>query len=112
MSSKQELQRMIVSVLKTLPKERLTHYSSFKQTQLERFQDSKIIDNISEEDLKLQYIALRALVNDKYKNYYKLDDKLLKPKGNPEYYDRLLKEIKGDGKETLLTAMRTVVFGK
>ncbi|EGW32999.1 uncharacterized protein SPAPADRAFT_60324 [Spathaspora passalidarum NRRL Y-27907] len=112
MSSKTELQRMIVSLLKTLPKERLTHYASFKQTQLERFQDAKVIEGISEDDLKLQYVALRELVNDKYKNYYKLDDKLLRPKGNPEYYERLLKEIKGDGKETLLTAMRTVVFGK
>ncbi|WPK25165.1 hypothetical protein PUMCH_002468 [Australozyma saopauloensis] len=110
--SKAELAERILSVLKTLPKDRIKHYASFKDVQIARFLDAAFIEKTPEEDLKLQYIALRDLVNDKYKNYYKLDDKLLKPKGNPQYYDRIMSEIKGEKKETWLSAMRTVVFGK
>lgn len=112
MSSKKEIAKNIVALLKTLPKDRIEHYASFKGTQLARFQDSLSIESISERDLQLQYLALRDLVNDKYKNYYRLSDKLLKPKGNPEYYNRLLSELKGEKKETFFSAVRTVVFGK
>ena len=106
-----EITEKILSLLRTLPKDRIKHYASFKETQIERF-SSELVKDISEKDLKLQYISLRDLVNDKYKNYYKLDDKLLKPKGNPDYYNRILSEIKGEKKETFMTAMRTVIFGK
>lgn len=112
MSTKAQLADKIVSLLKTLPKDRIKHYASFKDLQLERFQKPELVEKISEQDLKLQYISLRDLVNDKYKNYYKLDDKLLKPKGNPQYYERILSEIKGEGKETWMSAMRTVIFGR
>lgn len=106
-----EITEKILSLLRTLPKDRINHYASFKDIQIERFSSAPVKD-ISEKDLKLQYISLRDLVNDKYKNYYKLDDKLLKPKGNPNYYERILSEIKGEKKETFFTAMRTVIFGK
>lgn len=109
--SKVEIQNKILSLLKTLPKDRIPHYTSFKDVQIQRF-SSEAIKDISEKDLKLQYIALRDMVNDKYKNYYNLDDKLLRPKSNPQYYDRLLNEIKGENKETFFSAIRTVVFGK
>ena len=102
----------ITSLLKTLPKDRLNHHASFKEIQLARFENKANIEQISERDLRLQFIALKELVNDKYKNYYALDDKLLKPKSNPEYYNRLMSEIKGERKETLFSAIRTVVFGK
>lgn len=107
-----ELAQKIVALLKVLPKDRIAHYASFKDVQLARFQDKETVAQISEKDLKNQYISLRDLVNDKYRNYYKLDDKLLKPKGNPQYYERLLDELKGEKKETFLSAVRTVVFGK
>lgn len=109
--SKTEIQQKIVALLKTLPKDRLNHYASFKDVQLARF-SSPEIDNISEQDLKLQYMSLRDMVNDRYKNYYKLDDKMLKPKGNPQYYERILNEINGTNKETIFSALRTVLFGK
>lgn len=112
MSAKAEVNEKILSLLRTLPKDRLKHYASFKDVQIERFLNKEIVDTISEKDLKLQYVSLRDLVNDKYKNYYKLDDKLLKPKGNPQYYERLLAEVKGEKKETLASAVRTVVFGR
>ncbi|GEQ69297.1 hypothetical protein JCM33374_g2968 [Metschnikowia sp. JCM 33374] len=112
MSNKTQLAEKIVSLLKTLPKDRIRHYASFKDTQMERFSNAAVVDSVSEQDLKLQYISLRDLVNDKYRNYYKLDDKLLRPKGNPQYYERILSEIKGEGKETWVSAMRTVIFGK
>lgn len=110
--SKAEIAEKILSVLKTLPKDRIKHYASFKDVQIARFLDPAFVEKTTEDELKLQYSALRDLVNDKYKNYYKLDDKLLKPKGNPSYYDRIMSEINGEGKENWLSAMRTVVFGK
>lgn len=110
--SKRELALKIVNLLKTLPKENIKHYASFKDVQIERFSNMATVETISEKDLKLQYASLRDLVNDKYKNYYKVDDKLTKPKGNPQYYDRLMSEIRGEKKETLATAVKTVVFGK
>lgn len=112
MTSRSEITQKTISLLKTLPKDRVKHYASFKDVQLARFENPEAVASISEKDLKLQYLSLRDLVNDKYKNYYKLDDKLLKPKGNPEYYNRLLGEIKGEKKESFLTAMRTVIFGR
>ncbi|EGV60251.1 hypothetical protein PSN45_001996 [Yamadazyma tenuis] len=110
--SRVEIKDKIVALLKTLPKDRIQHYTSFRESQLDRFTTGTTVTDIPEKDLKLQYIALRDLANDKYKNYYKLDDKLLRPKGNPEYYERLMSEIKGEKKETFWTAIRTVVFGK
>lgn len=110
--SKVEIAEKIVALLKTLPKDRIRHIASFKDVQLERFLNKAVVDKISEQDLRLQYMALRDLVNDKYKNYYKLSDKMLKPKGNPQYYERLMAEIKGENKETWQSAFRTVVFGK
>ncbi|CAK7891563.1 hypothetical protein CAAN1_01S05820 [[Candida] anglica] len=109
--SKEELTKKIIDLLKTLPKDRLKHYASFKDVQIKRFSSPEMA-NVSEKDLKLQYISLRDLVNDKFKNYYALDDKLLRPKGNPEYYNRLMADIRGEKKETLFTAMRTVLKGK
>ncbi|CCE86710.1 Piso0_005216 [Millerozyma farinosa CBS 7064] len=106
-----EIIEKTLSLLKSLPKERIKHYASFKDVQLQKY-SGDAIKNVSEKELELQYIALRDLVNDKYKNYYKLDDKLLKPKGNPQYYDRILSELKGEKKETFGSAMRTVLFGK
>lgn len=110
--SKTAITEKILSLLKTLPKDRIKHYASFKETSIERFSNKEVVDKISEEDLKLQYISLRDLVNDKYRNYYKLDDKLMKPKGNPQYYERLMSELKGEKKESFGSAVRTVVFGR
>ncbi|KAK6454462.1 uncharacterized protein RJT20DRAFT_58666 [Scheffersomyces xylosifermentans] len=112
MSSKTEIAEKIVALLKTLPKDRIQHYASFKDVQLARFQNKELVSSISEKDLKLQYASLRDLVNDKYKNYYKLDDKLLKPKGNPEYYTTLMSNIKGEKKENFFSAMKYVIMGK
>lgn len=112
MNGKEEIAKKIVQLLKTLPKDRIKHYASFKDVQIARFSDSSLIEQISEKDLKLQYVSLRDLVNDKYRNYYKLDDKLLRPKGNPQYYTRLLDELKGENKESFTSALRTVIFGK
>lgn len=110
--SKTAITEKILSLLKTLPKDRIKHYASFKEISIERFSNKEVVDKISEEDLKLQYISLRDLVNDKYRNYYKLDDKLMKPKGNPQYYERLMSELKGEKKESFGSAVRTVVFGR
>lgn len=110
--SKRECASKIVNLLKTLPQENLKHYTVFKDVQLQRFQDELVVDAISEKDLKLQYASLRDLVNDKYKNYYPLGDKMLKPKSNPAYYERLMADIRGEKRETLALALKMVYTGK
>lgn len=112
MTSKKEIGTKILALLKTLPKDRIQHTANFKESQIARFLNENYITGITEKDLQLQYLSLRDLVNDKYKNYYKLDEKLIRPKGNPHYYERLLTELKGESKETLFTAIKTVIFGK
>ncbi|CEP61573.1 Cbp6p LALA0_S03e05886g [Lachancea lanzarotensis] len=69
-------------------------------------------EHYSVEALQEQTHAVNDLLNNKYKNYYSVGDKLMKPQGNPEYYQRLMDEIEGKQKETFWSAMRTVVFGK
>ncbi|SCU97318.1 LAFA_0G10902g1_1 [Lachancea sp. 'fantastica'] len=64
------------------------------------------------ETLQEQTHAVNNLLNNKYKNYYAVGDKLMKPQGNANYYQRLMDEIEGKQKETFWSAMRTVVFGK
>ncbi|EMG47143.1 CBP6 Cytochrome B pre-mRNA-processing protein 6 [Candida maltosa Xu316] len=110
MSTKSIAQKNILALLKTLPEEKLKHYASFKDMQIKRFEERA--NEMSKEDLTLQYTALKNLCNDKYKNYYELDDKLLKPKGNPNYYDRIMAAVNGQNQETMLSTIRTVVFGK
>lgn len=102
----------ILALLKTLPKDRIAHYASFKDTQISRFSDPKVTADILDHDMRLQYMALRNLVNDKYRRYYRLDDKLLRPKGNPRYYERIMGELLGEKKETFWSAIRTVITGR
>lgn len=68
---------------------------------------------MTEEVLRSQYSSLKLIIDNKYQNLYRIkDDKLLTPKGNPEYYTRLLAELNGEKKETKMSAARTVVFGR
>ncbi|KAH3902949.1 related to Cytochrome B pre-mRNA-processing protein 6 [Saccharomycodes ludwigii] len=59
-----------------------------------------------------QIKSLKALCENKYKTYYDVGNKLYRPAGNPNYYQRLLDELDGKRKENIFTAFRTVVFGK
>ncbi|CCD22958.1 Cbp6p NDAI_0A08040 [Naumovozyma dairenensis CBS 421] len=69
-------------------------------------------DHFDEQSIQEQINSMNNLVSNKYKNYYKLGDKLYKPAGNPTYYQRIMDELQGKKKETLLSAARTVIFGK
>lgn len=69
-------------------------------------------DNLSEQSIKEQIRALNTLMSNKYKTYYDVGDKLYKPAGRPNYYQRILDEVQGKQKETFFSAFRTVVFGK
>lgn len=109
---KQEYTSKILDLLRTLPKDRIKHYASFKDVQIARFSDAQTLKSASEQDLQLQYVALRDLVNDKYRNYYRLSDKLTRPKGNPRYYDRLMRSVRGEGRESIFETIRTVVMGR
>ncbi|SCU88201.1 LAMI_0D09164g1_1 [Lachancea mirantina] len=80
---------------------------ALKKIQAALPQEQFTVDGIQE-----QIRSLQALLSNKNKNYYDVGDKLYKPAGNPIYYQRLLDEIEGKKKETFLTALRTVLFGK
>lgn len=69
-------------------------------------------DQFTEEGINTQIKSLQSLVDNKYKNYYEVGDKLYRPAGNPQYYERILAEITGKGQETFLSGLRTVIFGK
>ncbi|AEY95844.1 FADL372Wp [Eremothecium gossypii FDAG1] len=62
--------------------------------------------------IEQQRLALERILSNRYKTHYEVGDKLYKPAGKPQYYERLLAEVQGRSKESLLTAMRTVLFGK
>lgn len=74
--------------------------------------DVKSDENFSEESLLHQIKALKSIESNKYRDYYNPTDKLLKPQGNPRYYERLIAEINGEGKENFITGMKTVILGK
>lgn len=61
-----------------------------------------------------QISSVSNLLSNKYANLYPVEDKLTKPKGNPNYYTRLLNDLNkgGSQKESLFSALKTVVTGK
>lgn len=69
-------------------------------------------DQFSEQEIKAQIGSLSNIMANKYKNYYDVGDKLYKPAGRPQYYSRLMDEITGKKKETFLSAMKVIFFGK
>lgn len=79
---------------------------------LKKMQAALPKDELTEQSIKEQIKALNTLTSNKFKTYYDVGEKLYKPAGNPEYYQRILDEIQGKKKETFATAFRTVVFGK
>lgn len=79
---------------------------------LKKMQAALPDDELSVQSIEEQIKSLNALTSNKYKNYYDVGDKLYKPAGNPQYYQRILDEIEGKKKETFMSAFRTVVFGK
>ncbi|KAG7661448.1 uncharacterized protein J8A68_005026 [[Candida] subhashii] len=112
MSAKSAIQKKILTTLESIPKDRLKHYASFKDSQIKRFNDKEFITSLSEQELNEQYLAISRIAKNKYRDYYKISDKLLTPKGNPEYYKKIMAEINGESKENIFTAFKHVVFGK
>lgn len=83
-----------------------------KNDLLKKVQDALPQEQFTETQIQEQIKSLSSLMDDKYKKYYNVGDKLYKPAGNPVYYERLMNELEGKNKETLFSALRTVVFGK
>ncbi len=79
---------------------------SIKEPQLKKKEE------FTESDILQQIQALKSISSNQYRDYYYPGDKLIRPQGNPDYYERLLAEISGEGKENLFTGLRTVVLGK
>lgn len=71
--------------------------------------------NLFNEDiLKQQYKSIKNLHQNKWGNYYAISNKLLEPKGNPNYYSRLMGDVNkgGQKKEGLITAFKTILTGR
>lgn len=79
---------------------------------LKKMQAALPDESLTVQSVEEQIKALNALSTNKYKKYYDVGDKLYKPAGRPEYYQRVLDEVEGKQKETFMSAFRTVVFGK
>ena len=79
---------------------------------LKKFAQAVPQENWNQTLLTQQLNALSSLKNNTYKKMYDVTDKLYKPEGNPEYYQRLYDEITGKSKENFFTAMKTVISGK
>ncbi|ONH65009.1 Cytochrome B pre-mRNA-processing protein 6 [Cyberlindnera fabianii] len=142
MSAVKETAKLLVQTLESFPKEKLTDLSFkevqlerfrpvaglanptktkgktlveiVKEAHPYAIKDIEISsdENFAEESLVQQIKSLRSIQSNQYRDYYYVTDKLLKPAGNPGYYDRLLAEINGEGKENLMTGLRTVLLGK
>lgn len=69
-------------------------------------------EKFTENDIMQQIRALKSINSNQYRDYYYTGDKLLRPAGNPQYYERLLAEVNGESKESLYTGLRTVILGK
>ncbi|KAG0681998.1 hypothetical protein C6P40_003003 [Pichia californica] len=71
--------------------------------------------NLFNEDiLKQQYKSIKSIHENKWGNYYAISSKLHEPKGNPNYYSRLLGDINAGGqkKEGIFTAFKTIISGR
>lgn len=79
---------------------------------LKKFAQAVPQENWNQTLLTQQLNALNSLNNNTYKKMYDVTDKLYKPEGNPQYYQRLYDEITGKSKENFFTAMKTVISGK
>lgn len=69
-------------------------------------------ESFTETDILQQIKALKSISSNQYRDYYYPGDKLIRPQGNSNYYEKLLSEISGESKENLFTGLRTVVLGK
>ncbi|VEU19755.1 DEKNAAC100234 [Brettanomyces naardenensis] len=71
-------------------------------------------DMFTDDILTQQYRSLKNIYESKWEKYYKIDKKLLVPKGNPNYYVRLLNDLEkgGQEKEGLFPAFKTILTGK
>lgn len=83
-----------------------------KKDLLKKVQNALPQEHLTADSIHEQIKSLDNIMSNKYKNYYDVGDKLYRPNGNPQYYQRLMDEIEGKKKETIFTAFRTVVFGK
>jgi cytochrome b pre-mRNA-processing protein 6 len=68
----------------------------------------------NEDILTQQYKSLKNIHSNKWGDLYAVSNKLLEPKGNPNYYQRLLGDVNNGGqkKEGILTAFKTILTGR
>lgn len=76
-------------------------------------QPQEVVEEVmTEEGCRRQLASLKRLLANEAGDKYKAGEVLLRPQGNPEYYERLVRELDGEGNETLGSAIRVVMRGK
>lgn len=108
-TKKKNLIDSLIKLIKLFPEEKLKPNIAFKNFYYDVFENENKI-NMTEDQIKMQYIALKSLIENKYKNYYSIDDKILKPKSNPDYYLFLLSEVMGTKKASLFYRFKKAFF--
>ncbi|ODV58602.1 Cbp6p ASCRUDRAFT_72530 [Ascoidea rubescens DSM 1968] len=137
-----EASRALIRQINLLPYEKLKPSISFKESQYERYRkianlpqqfeipyikpaisevdfkdeprdnNTESLKTLTLKDFERQINSLKSLSENKFKKYYEVGDKLYKPNGKPEYYERLMKEINGESKAGIFTALKEVFFRK
>lgn len=71
-------------------------------------------DLFNTEIINQQYKSIKNIHSNKWINYYSLSEKMLTPKGNPNYYSRLINDVDqgGQKREGLFSAFKTIITGK
>lgn len=106
----QEVQDKKKQVLIKLDAAKLKRMISSESEEKPDYQKNLFNENI----LKQQYKSIKNIHENKWGNYYSISGKLHEPKGNPNYYVRLLGDINNGGqkKEGIFTAFKTIISGR
>lgn len=106
----QELQEKKKQVLIKIDTAKLKRMIFSDAEEKPNYQNNLFNDDI----IKQQYKSLKNIHENKWVNYYAISNKLYEPKGNPNYYNRLLGDVNqgGQKKEGLFTAFKTIISGR
>lgn len=104
--------KQLSSVLKKWPDDSHKVYSSFREAQLKLYKTSTPSDLPSAETLELRTEAANKLLDNFNASRFAPNPRILKPDGNPMYYNLIMREASGkEAKSSLFTAIYNTIFG-
>lgn len=104
--------RQLVNVIKKWPDDTHKVYNSFRNAQLKLYQTNTPSDLPSPETLELRTQAANNLLQNTYASKFAPNPRILKPDGNPLYYELIQREAnKEQPKLGLLAAINNTLFG-